>query len=285
MMALMLRGRPIYTFGGLYVSARCRPELFPAGSTVVNPRIVKCSLTTKFYPGIFGVLRHSPSFAAPALKSARIPAFCIASGDWSRQTIKLQDHPTWQYVEHSLAYSRTHDQAYIDAVWRFGREAWRHNGIPLGRHRRIDEFEKVSTNDWTFDHARSYVQRIAGLAGLIQSSNSVPAYSHLSRTSGRVDADIGIAIDRNGEILHFRKGHHRLMIAHQLNVPTIRVSVELVHTNWLCAVMNMRRGTLAAELKSKSAETKTAVKEVISSHLMNWQVQASTTIQETSVAD
>ena len=47
------------------------------------------------------------------------------------------------------------------------------------------------------------------------------------------DADIGVAISSTGELFHFRTGHHRLAIAQLLKLPRVKVSVQLVHQNWL----------------------------------------------------
>ena len=54
---------------------------------------------------------------------------------------------------------------------------------------------------------------------------------------GKKDSDIGVAIGRLGELIHFRKGHHRLAIAKQIGLERVAIAVQLVHPDWIVKEM------------------------------------------------
>lgn len=45
--------------------------------------------------------------------------------------------------------------------------------------------------------------------------------------------EIGVAISSKSEFFHFRTGHHRLSIAKMLQLDRVKVSVHIVHSNWV----------------------------------------------------
>lgn len=52
-------------------------------------------------------------------------------------------------------------------------------------------------------------------------------------THSKLDTDIGVAVARDGSLLHFRRGHHRLAIAKQIGLTSVAVQVQLVHAEWV----------------------------------------------------
>ncbi len=60
---------------------------------------------------------------------------------------------------------------------------------------------------------------------------------------GKVKEHIGVAVDRNGELIKFNNGRHRLIIAQALKLPTIPVEVKAVDVAWLEECMNRFGGT------------------------------------------
>jgi hypothetical protein len=45
--------------------------------------------------------------------------------------------------------------------------------------------------------------------------------------------ETGVAIDRDGNLIHFRQGHHTLAIAKFLGIKNVRVRIRAVHSMWL----------------------------------------------------
>ena len=84
-------------------------------------------------------------------------------------------------------------------------------------------FEKIKDIDDTFAFYLKLISAMKKNGYLPQKQLSKPKH----------DSDIGVAISSTGELFHFRTGHHRLAIAQLLNLPTVTVSVQIVHHNWL----------------------------------------------------
>jgi hypothetical protein len=68
---------------------------------------------------------------------------------------------------------------------------------------------------------------------LISKMRSKGYVSQNQLTGGKPDSEIGVAISRNSELFHFRTGHHRLAIAQLIKLPSVKVTVHLVHENWV----------------------------------------------------
>lgn len=264
----LLRNRSgVYRLPRLYVGHQACPAVVPDVRMAIDPRVISRTLRTSFHPGFFRVLDHAPSRLMPLFKSLRITGFCVAPGDWTPNMLRLEEHPTWTYASHALAYSRTGDEAHVEAAWSFGRSAREGHAASLGRFRRIDEFVKVSTADWTIDEARQYLTRVAGLSRIIEETQAIPGSRMLGGESGRVDEDIGIAIGRNGEILHFRKGHHRIMLARQMNLPSLRVAVNIVHSKWLQNALGLGPRGIAGLIGSEGSEISERIRDAIERHV------------------
>ena len=257
----------IYRVGGLYVSSGARDLVIPSSPIKIDLGKVDRTLVTKFYPGLFGMLRILPSRFAHDFKDKSIIGFCIASGNWLPFICELEEHPTWDYVTHALAYARTGDEAQIEAVWKRGKDAWKRGGVPLGRWRRINEFEKVATNRWTPTQAKQYVERIAGLAKLIEKSNSVPHSTELSGESRRLDENVGVAIGASGELLHFRRGHHRIMLAKQMGLSKLSVVIHLIHTRWLLDSQGLTKQDIASFIEAGESEPSFPLANIVREHV------------------
>jgi hypothetical protein len=96
------------------------------------------------------------------------------------------------------------------------------NGIPQKGFNGLP-FEKTKDIDDTFIFYLELISSMKINGYLPQKQLSNPKH----------DSDIGVAISSTGELFHFRTGHHRLAIAQLLNLPTVTVSVQIVHQNWL----------------------------------------------------
>lgn len=213
-------------FGGVYISHRARGTLLPGSPISINVCNIELALSSKFYPGRYAFLGNAPGRLASLFEGKRIISYCVAPGDWAAHTQRLENHRTWTDVAHALSHDQANDDSHLNAVWQRGRES-------IGRYRYIDEFEKIAVQTWDKEHAKKYIDRVVGLARLIRAQNCVPSASELRKRSGRLDDDIGVAIGPCGELLHFRKGHHRIILAKQLGVEKISVKVHVVHARWL----------------------------------------------------
>jgi len=49
----------------------------------------------------------------------------------------------------------------------------------------------------------------------------------------KIASEVGVAVDRNGQLLHFRQGHHSLAFAKILGIRNIVVRVRAIHSLWL----------------------------------------------------
>lgn len=61
---------------------------------------------------------------------------------------------------------------------------------------------------------------------------------------------IGVAIDRNGQLLYFRQGHHSLAIGKIMGIKNITVEIRAVHGTWLSK--QIKRGSKLHILESAS---------------------------------
>ena len=55
----------------------------------------------------------------------------------------------------------------------------------------------------------------------------------------RRNADIGLAVGREGTLCHFRKGHHRLALAQRAKLERVVGSVRFIHGDWLAELINL----------------------------------------------
>ena len=256
---------PLSLVGGLNVGIEAARLVLPSAPITVEATKIRMTLTTKFFPA-FGLLARIPSSLA-LLIGNRIDRLCIASGNWEAHELRIEDHPTWKYVAHAIAYDRTGDAEHLSTIRRIGMDAWK-NGDPLGRLRRVTEFRKVATNTWTLDDVKSYAERVIGLARRIEVTKSVPHSEILSDESDRSDDNVGVAVDASGNLVHFRTGHHRLMIAQQLGVLKVPVVVRLVHAAWLLEAANLSARDLKGMIRTWREDDLRNVRAIVGEYVV-----------------
>jgi hypothetical protein len=250
--------------GGLNIGIEDAPLVLPSAPIAVDATQIRSTLTTKFFPA-FEFLARLPRLGL--LIGQRIDRLCIASGNWEAHELRIEDHPTWKYVAHAIAYYRTGDPEHLGAILRIGKDAWK-SGDPLGRLRRVTESRKVATNTWTLDDVKGYTDRVIGLARRIEVTNSVPHPEMLSDESDRSDDNVGVAIDASGNLVHFRTGHHRLMIAQQLGVLKVPVVVRVVHAAWLLERANLRARDLKGMIQARHEDDLRVVRELVGDYVL-----------------
>lgn len=62
--------------------------------------------------------------------------------------------------------------------------------------------------------------------------------------------EIGVAIDRKGELIHYRQGHHTLSIAKILNEKEVVVRIRAIHNIWFRQRIKGRRSSSLSALRS-----------------------------------
>ena len=71
----------------------------------------------------------------------------------------------------------------------------------------------------------------------IQRKEVIEESNNLDIKNNGFDLDIapkiGVAIDRDGNILHYRQGNHTLAIAKLLGIEHVKVRIRAVHSIWL----------------------------------------------------
>lgn len=234
-----------------------RAQLIPAQTFPIVTSEITSLLNGDYYPLadrlVPGIVQRLPLSSGNGMLSVvtrllknyyRIRSYCIAPGNWSLRP--LQEHITWTYVTEALAYAQKADESHLDAIWR--------NGLRSPHSRFIQEDIKVGTPNWTKEEAKQYLDRLVALAQIVGRQGQVPSPHDLHNLSGRKDDDIGAAIGENGAILHFRKGHHRMMLAKQLGVPTVSVAIHVVHSAWLQRLLNIDDREFHAVTSPRSSE-------------------------------
>jgi hypothetical protein len=93
-------------------------------------------------------------------------------------------------------------------------------------------FESVGEIDEAFRH----------YLALITSMETRGYLPTLDTTKAEGERHIGVAIARDGELFHFRTGHHRLAIARQLGLSSALVQVHCVHSEWANKAVRERGG-------------------------------------------
>ncbi len=258
----------------VYISRKLHKALIPAAPLTIATRHVSKTLANDVYPGIYSIFPHVAvplaraaklcglNYTARQLKDIKkglqLKALCIAGGNWTHYLSRLQDHGTWTYVSLALAYAETDKPAAIDAIWQ--------HGLKEARSRYVEENVKVRSEAWTKTDAAQYMERIISLANLIQNGGRVPRSDELAQLSGRMDEEVGIAIGADGELLHFRKGHHRIALAKQLEVPQLDVELHLVHSDWLRNLLGVSRRGLIRRIAQVAAED-TGIRSAIAQYV------------------
>lgn len=94
---------------------------------------------------------------------------------------------------------------------------------------------------------------------LIYSMESVGYLPVLTTRKCENEHHIGVGVARDGELFHFRTGHHRLAIGRLLNLNSVMVHVHCVHSQWAAKAVAEYGGT---ELEAIKFSIKRLAKEM-----------------------
>lgn len=134
----------------------------------------------------------------------------VWAGDWDRDKINIEDHEKIKLVNELLVEKKDYrDTEFYSLVKKSILE-----GEPLERGGIIlDSEENIEIY---FKKAKNLFEDITGNGFDIN-----------------IASQIGIVIDRDGNVIHYRQGHHTLAIAKILGIKTVAARVRAVHRQWL----------------------------------------------------
>ena len=133
-----------------------------------------------------------------------------------------------------------HRARYLREIVRGARGLAEGSGSPRGR----DGNHVRLCIPGSLRHTQVYAEHLSGLEdsfefylNLIEKMRQEGYIKKDYLNDGKKDSDIGVAIGRLGELIHFRKGHHRLAIAKQIGLERVAIAVQLVHPDWIVKEM------------------------------------------------
>jgi len=149
--------------------------------------------------------------------TVRCPPWYIFPGNWDIHPLSLEQAPTYRrmlwLIEYRDAYRQSPEYAELADEIAANSKSLVRKGVCIP--------SKASSLD-------DYFERYLGLLKLIERSRKIPNHGPAD-----VDRHIGVAVGRNGELLLFKKGHHRIALAQMLNCGLIDAKVLGAHPLWL----------------------------------------------------
>jgi len=138
----------------------------------------------------------------------------IVPGAWDLQPVPLE-----KYVTHIVMAEMVAAQDYRMTRTYADLQAQKNSGsLPKRVVKAMEAFGGID----------GYFERYSELARIMRESGEVPNF-------GKEDKDrfIGLAVGRDGQLLHSQKGHHRVALARLLPCPRMEAKVRAVHPSWL----------------------------------------------------
>ncbi len=134
----------------------------------------------------------------------------VWSGGWDRKIIAIEEHEKFNMIRELIADKRSYEdlQFYSYAIeqTKIGKPVSRGNNI-------LDSKEKIM----------QYFKKQERLFEEIKSKGF----------DLELAPEIGIAVSREGSLIHYRQGHHTLAMAKILGVKDVMVRIRAVHRLWL----------------------------------------------------
>jgi len=169
--------------------------------------------------------------------------YFIIGGDWDEDSAPVSEDRNFLDIEDLIKFGKEYSKSmsfsrYVDEIIQ---------KIPQKDHLG-NRFESRDNVKESFEFYLNLIEKMRR-EGYIKKN-------HLN--DGKDDSDIGVAIGRLGELVHFRKGHHRLAIAKQIGLDRVAVVVQLVHSEWIKNQMRVNKceESLAIEIGLRSLATR-----------------------------
>jgi hypothetical protein len=144
--------------------------------------------------------------------------YFIIDGDWDKDSIPVKEDRNYKDIQDIIYFGENYSQS----------ESFRLYLLEL-----IENQPQKDHLGNRFNSRRSVEASFEFYLGLIDSMRENGYVKKEALDDGKMDSDIGVAIGRLGELIHFRKGHHRLAIAKQIALERVAVEVQLVHSEWM----------------------------------------------------
>ncbi|WP_336036531.1 hypothetical protein [Halobacterium yunchengense] len=164
----------------------------------------------------------------------------VLAGDWDRERVPITEYSEWDLVaalfDEQADWEET--QLYEDCLDRFrrGRQVW-------GCASESELLDRVG-----------YLQRLGASIESDGYRRDVEARDAVGteRVSGEHPDEVIVDVGRDGTLLHYSNGRHRLALAHQCDVDEIPVLVRLRHTAWQAVRDRVRSADSPAQLRDRS---------------------------------
>ena len=146
----------------------------------------------------------------------------ILFADFTPRTVAFESHRTFVFIDEILRKGRSpmettlyHQLARGGAIKRY-----------VDRGGTAVRSEVASA-----DAFADYHERCKRMADHIAKHGVIDVNSERARADlydTKSDENIGVAVDPKGQLVHYRKGHHRLAISKVLSLPVVPVSLQLI---------------------------------------------------------
>lgn len=192
-----------------------RPDLLQV-SALLAESVLKNHLTGMVAPS---VLRGQLGKHAVYRGRWELPSkYFVFPGDWDITPLVLEENLTYQTMKSLLAHldDVKKSKAYVETCEAVSaRGELKFNGRVLSSVGDVD------------DYFRNY----ADLAQSIKRDGFCSQHENLTGV-------IGVALGRDGEFIHFRRGHHRIALARELGVARIKVRILSIHPGFMLKYLN-----------------------------------------------
>ena len=184
----------------------------------VNPNKIKYS-TRFFSKKENGYLNKISSELPIKIISNKLIKF-ISDGDWDKKIVSLDE---------VQIINRTKKHFLKNKSWRsVGEIDWMLKNI---------KSNGIQDNCKNLEDIKKRLKNLDNLKIFLENGGKFKSPKEVNSKNIRGTGGIGIAIDRNGEIIWMGGGGHRLAIAQVLKLREIPVFIKLIHTN---AIINMK---------------------------------------------
>jgi hypothetical protein len=172
------------------------------------------------------IIGHLPDTLPFDSEEVETHSWFVLPGDWDINPKRLEEHESYPRMRALLSRDSYQTALYKELI------AQEERGDLPSRVKKIGD----GTVKGYFDYYRA-------LAAKMAETRSVPNLGVKDK-----DKYIGIAIGRDGQIIHQQKGHHRAIIAQFVPCDTMEAKVLAVHPLWVKAVLV--RGSFVEAIKN-----------------------------------
>jgi hypothetical protein len=131
-------------------------------------------------------------------------------GEWDREIYDVREHDKYKLVRELLEENKDNSET---EYYSYAMKKIKMNDPVIKSAEKLDSEEKVI----------DYFERQKSIFKDIKNKGYDPSKA----------SEIGVAIARDGSLLHYRQGHHTFAMARILGLKEVKVRVRAVHKEWL----------------------------------------------------